>query len=47
VLAASLDTSIAGQAIEQGARGALSKLASMAETVDTIRRLTDADRSSA
>jgi CheY-like chemotaxis protein len=47
VLAASLDTSIAGQAIEQGARGALSKLASMAETVDTIRRLTEADRSSA
>ena len=47
VLTASLDTSVAGRAIEQGARGALSKLASMPETVDAIRRLTDAERSSA
>jgi hypothetical protein len=38
---------VAGRAIEQGARGALSKLASMPETVDTIKRLTDAYRSSA
>ena len=47
VLAASLETSVAGRAIEQGARGALSKLASMPETVDAIKRLTDAYRSSA
>ena len=47
VLTASLETSVAGQAIEQGARGALSKLASMPETVAAIKRLTDADRSSA
>ena len=46
VLAASLETSVAARAIEQGARGALSKLASMAETVDSIKRLTDAERSS-
>src|SRR5215217_6881572 len=44
VLTASLDASVAGRAIEQGARGALSKLASMPETVDAIKRLTDADR---
>ena len=47
VLTASLETSVAGRAIEQGARGALSKLASMPETVDAIKRLTDAERSSA
>ena len=47
VLAASLETSVAGRAIEQGARGALSKLASMTETVDAIKRLTDAYRSGA
>jgi CheY-like chemotaxis protein len=47
VLTASLETSVAGRAIEQGARGALSKLASMPETVDAIKRLTDADRYSA
>ena len=46
VLAASLETSVAGRAIEQGARGALSKLASMPVTVDSIKRLTDAERSS-
>lgn len=46
VLAASLETSVAARAIEQGARGALSKLASMPETVDAIKRLTDAERSS-
>src|SRR5215211_7770535 len=44
VLTASLETSVAGRAIEQGARGALSKLASMPETVDAIKRLTDAGR---
>ena len=47
VLTASLETSVAGRAIEQGARGALSKLASMPETVDAIKRLTDADLYSA
>ena len=47
VLTASLETSVAVEAIEQGARGALSKLASMPETVAAIKRLTDADRSSA
>ena len=47
VLTASLQTSVAGRAIEQGARGALSKLASMPETVEAIRRLTDADHSGA
>jgi CheY-like chemotaxis protein len=46
VLAASLETSVAARAIEQGARGALSKLASMPVTVDAIKRLTDAERSS-
>jgi CheY-like chemotaxis protein len=47
VLTASLETSVADRAIEQGARGALSKLASMPETVVAIKRLTDAYRSSA
>ena len=42
VLTASLDASVAGRAIEQGARGALSKLASVPETVDSVKRLTDA-----
>src|SRR5215203_5096725 len=47
VLTASLETSVAARAMEAGARGALSKLASMTETVDAIKRLTDAERSSA
>jgi CheY-like chemotaxis protein len=47
VLTASLETFVAGRAIERGARGALSKLAPMPETVAAIRRLTDAERSSA
>ena len=47
VLTARLETSVAGRAIERGARGALSKLASMPEIVEATRRLTDADRSSA
>jgi CheY-like chemotaxis protein len=42
VLTANLETSVAGRAVEQGAQGALSKLASMPETVDSIKRLTDA-----
>src|SRR5919112_2849103 len=45
VLAASLDTSVAGRAIERGARGALSKLASMPETVEAIKRLAEAGHS--
>jgi CheY-like chemotaxis protein len=40
VLTASLETSVAGRAMEAGARGALSKLASMPETVAAIKRLT-------
>jgi CheY-like chemotaxis protein len=40
VLTASLETPVAGRAMEAGARGALSKLASMPETVDAIKRLT-------
>jgi two-component system, OmpR family, KDP operon response regulator KdpE len=47
VLTASLESSVADRAIEQGARGALSKLASMPETVAAIKRLIDAYRSSA
>ena len=47
VLTANLETSVAGRAIENGAKGALSKLASMPDTVEAIKRLTDADRSSA
>ena len=39
VLTASLETSVAGRAMEQGASGALSKLASMPETIATIQRL--------
>lgn len=45
VLTADLETSVAGRAMEAGARGALSKLASMPETVEAIKRLTDAGRS--
>ena len=47
VLTASLETSVAGRAMEAGARGALSKLASMPEATDAIKRLTDAGRSEA
>jgi two-component system catabolic regulation response regulator CreB len=45
VLTANLDTSVAGRAMEVGAMGALSKLASMPEAVGAIKRLTDAERS--
>jgi DNA-binding response OmpR family regulator len=44
VLTASLGTSVTGLAMERGARGALSKLASMHETVAAIRRLTNSGR---
>ena len=39
-MTATLETSVASRAIEAGARGALSELASMPETVDAIKRLT-------
>jgi CheY-like chemotaxis protein len=42
VLAANLDTSVAVRAVEAGARGALSKLVSVPESVDAIKWLTDA-----
>ena len=45
VLTASLDASVAGRAIEAGAMGTFSKLASMPQTIDAIKRLTDAGRS--
>jgi CheY-like chemotaxis protein len=45
VLTASLDTSVAGRAMESGAMGALSKLAAMTETAEAIKRLTGAGRS--
>ena len=45
VLTASLDASVAVEALEAGARGALSKLAPMREGMDAIRRLTDAGSS--
>jgi CheY-like chemotaxis protein len=40
VLTATLESSVAARALEAGARGALSKLASLPETVDAIKRLT-------
>ena len=45
VLTASLDASVAVEALDAGARGALSKLAPMREAMDAIRRLTDAGSS--
>jgi two-component system, chemotaxis family, chemotaxis protein CheY len=45
VLTASLDASVAVLALEEGARGALCKLAPMREAMDAIRRLTDAGSS--
>jgi CheY-like chemotaxis protein len=42
VLTASLDASVAGRAMEVGARQALSKVASMREAVEAIKRLTAA-----
>ena len=44
VLTAYMDTKVAARAMEYGARGALSKVVSVPETVGAIRRLTDADR---
>src|SRR5215211_1299038 len=45
VLAANLETSVAVRAVEAGARGALSKRVSVPESVDAIKRLTNAGRS--
>jgi two-component system response regulator PilR (NtrC family) len=45
VLTASLEASLAVEAMDTGARGALSKLAPMREAMDAIRRLTDAGSS--
>jgi len=45
VLTANLDNTVAAQALEAGARGALSKLISIPESVEAIERLTDAGRS--
>ena len=47
VLTASLDASVAGRAMEAGARQALSKVASMREAMEAIKRLIDAGRSEA
>jgi len=41
VLTASLETSVAGRAMEAGARGALSKVVSMPETVEALERMFD------
>jgi len=45
VLTASLDASVAVEALDAGARGALSKLAPMREAMDAIRGLTEAGSS--
>ena len=47
VLTAYMDSKVAARAIEAGARGAMSKVVSVPETVDAIRRLTNADSPSA
>jgi len=44
VVTASLENSVAVVAMDAGARGAISKLAPMSETVGAIKRLTDAGR---
>jgi DNA-binding NarL/FixJ family response regulator len=47
VFTAYMDTKVAARAMEAGARGAISKLASLEETVAAVKRLTDAERSGA
>jgi DNA-binding NarL/FixJ family response regulator len=42
VLTAKLDPSVVVRAVEAGASGALSKVLSVPESVDAIKRLTDA-----
>jgi CheY-like chemotaxis protein len=46
VLTAYMDPKVAVRAMEAGARGAISKVVSMEETVEAIKRLTNAERSS-
>jgi two-component system catabolic regulation response regulator CreB len=43
VLTANLDHAVAAQAVDAGAQGAQSKVVSMPETVEAIKRLTDAE----
>jgi CheY-like chemotaxis protein len=47
VLTANLETSVAVRAVEVGARGALSKLVSVPESVEAIKRLSVVGRSEA
>jgi DNA-binding NarL/FixJ family response regulator len=47
VLTAYMDPEVAARAMEAGARGAISKVVSVEETVAAVKRLTDADRYSA
>ena len=47
VLTAYMDSKVAARAMEAGARGAMSKVVSVPESVDAIRRLTNADSPSA
>jgi DNA-binding NarL/FixJ family response regulator len=47
VLTAGLDHTVAAQAMDAGAEGAHSKVVSVPETVETIKRLTDAGGSGA
>jgi DNA-binding NarL/FixJ family response regulator len=47
VFTAYMDTKVAARAMEAGARGVISKLASLEETVAAVKRLTDAERSGA
>jgi two-component system response regulator DevR len=45
VLTAYLDHSVAARAMDAGAKGALSKLVSVPETIEAIKRLTNSERS--
>ena len=45
VLTANLEHSVAARAMDAGAQGALSKVVSIPETAEAIKRLTDAGRS--
>jgi DNA-binding NarL/FixJ family response regulator len=47
VLTAYMDPEVAARAMKAGARGAISKVVSVEETVAAVKRLTDADRYSA
>ena len=43
-MTANLDNSVAAQAMDAGAKGAFSKAGSVPDTVEAIKRLTDARR---